>query len=95
VLPLRWINAGAGKFVQITIMGRSIANESTLVAPSEQRPDTVGAMRALAGRLALATVPAAWPAGVSQLAQAVDACQRSEPSQVSAGWPVRGNYLTT
>jgi hypothetical protein len=76
-------------------MGRSIVNEPTLAAPSEQCPDTAGAMAALAGRLALATVPAAWPAGVSQLAQAVDACQRSEPGQVSAGWPVRGNYLTT
>jgi len=92
---LRWINVGAGQFVQIANMGRFIGNLSTLAAAPEQRPDTAGAMAALAGGLALATVPAAWPAGVSQLAQAVDACQRSEPSQVGAGLPVRANYLTT
>jgi hypothetical protein len=52
-------------------------------------------MAAMAERLALATVPAAWPTGVSQLAQAVDACQRCEPGQVGMDWLTRGDYLTT
>jgi hypothetical protein len=36
----------------------------------------------LSDRLGLNTVPAAWPTGVSQLAIAVDACQRRENSDV-------------
>ena len=48
-----------------------------------QRPDTAGTVAGMGGPLALATVVAAWPAGVSQLAQHVDACQRSEPGQVA------------
>ena len=35
----------------------------------------------------LATVPAAWPSGVSALAQAVDACQRRDPRE--AEWLAR------
>jgi hypothetical protein len=43
-------------------------------------------MAAAARRLALATVPAAWPTGVSQLAQAVDACQRCQPGEARTDW---------
>jgi hypothetical protein len=96
---LRWINVGAGELLQIVIMGRFIKNQSTLTAPSEQRPDSAGTVAATARQLALATVPAAWPTGVSQLAQAVDACQRSDPGQVGTDWLLRAAgaraYLTT
>jgi hypothetical protein len=54
-----------------------------------QRPDTAGGMAGVGGPLVLATVVAAWPAGVSQLAQHVDACQRSEPGQVGVDWLAR------
>jgi len=60
-------------------MDRSSNPQST----HTQRPDTAGTVAGMGGPLALATVPAAWPAGVSQLAQHVDACQRSEPGQVA------------
>jgi hypothetical protein len=53
---------------------------------SRQRPDTAGAVVVMAAGFAPATVPAAWPTGVSQLAQAVDACQRYQPDQVHADW---------
>jgi hypothetical protein len=55
----------------------------------QQRPDTAGAMASTGGGYALATVPAAWPAGISQLAQAVEACQRGEPGQGGVDRPVR------
>ena len=35
-------------------------------------------LAAVTGQRKLATVPAAWPSGVSALAQAVDACQRRD-----------------
>ncbi len=57
-----------------------------LQTASEQRPEATGDMAAMAGRLVLATVPAAWPTGVSQLAQAVDACQRYQPGEARTDW---------
>jgi hypothetical protein len=52
----------------------------------EPRSEATGDMAAAARRLALATVPAAWPTGVSQLAQAVDACQRCQPGEARTDW---------
>ena len=57
----------------------------------QPRPDTAAAIVAAAERLVLATVPAAWPAGVSQLAQAIDACQRGQPGQGGLDWSVRAS----
>jgi hypothetical protein len=88
---LRWINAGSIEWVQTITMDRFSKPQTG----PRQRPDTAGAMAAMAERLALATVPAAWPTGVSQLAQAVDACQRCEPGQVGMDWLTHGDYLTT
>ncbi len=34
-------------------------------------------------------VPAAWPTGVSQLAQAIDACQRCDTAEVCIDWLAR------
>ena len=70
-------------------MGRIIKNQSMRAPPSAQRPDSVGNLPALAERHDLVTVPAAWPTGVSQLAIAVDACQRSEAGQVGMDWLAR------
>jgi hypothetical protein len=61
--------------------------------------DQVRIMKSVTGSHGLATVPAAWPTGVSQLAQAVDACQRSEPGHMGMDWLARApsgrDYLTT
>lgn len=48
--------------------------------------DHVANMAAMTGRLGLDTVPAAWPTGVSHLAQAIDACQRCDAGEVCADW---------
>ena len=57
-------------------------------AAPQQRPDTVCAMAAASGQFAVAAVPvvAAWPAGASQLAIAVDVCQRSNDVEVHRDW---------
>ena len=49
-------------------------------------PDRVPNMAAMAGRLGLTTVPAAWPTGGSQLARAIDACQRCDAGEVCTDW---------
>jgi hypothetical protein len=46
-------------------------------------------MAALTSRLGLDTVVAAWPTGVSHLAQVVDACQRCEAGEVCTDWLAR------
>jgi hypothetical protein len=52
-------------------------------------PDHVSNMAAMTARLGVATVPAAWPQGVSQLARAVAACQRCDSATVCADWLTR------
>jgi len=47
-------------------------------------PDRALDALAMSGALDLSTVPAAWPTGVSQLAQAVDACQQCDTGGVCA-----------
>jgi len=55
--------------------------------PSQSGPEQRSeANRETVGQRVLATVPAAWPAGVSQLAQAVDACQRYQPGEARTDW---------
>ena len=55
----------------------------------EVHPDTVRNMAAMTERLGLATVPAAWPTGVPQLAQAIGVCQCCDASEVCSDWLVR------
>jgi hypothetical protein len=43
-------------------------------------------MAVMTERLGLAMVPAAWPTGVSHLAQAIDACQRCDTAVVCTDW---------
>jgi hypothetical protein len=52
----------------------------------QDRRDAAGRMAPMTERLGLATVAAAWPVGVSQLAQAIGACQRNETGQVRTDW---------
>jgi acetyl-CoA acetyltransferase len=56
---------------------------------SPAQADTARNLPAVAERHDLMTVPAAWPSGVSALAQAVDACQRSDSEQLSTDWLAR------
>ena len=49
-------------------------------------PDHVSNMAAMTGRIGLSTVPAAWPRGVSHLAQAIEACQRCDTAVVCTDW---------
>ena len=60
--------------------------KKTPLAPVPQA-NTDRKLAAITGQRKLATVPAAWPSGVSQLAQAVDACQRRDPRE--AEWLAR------
>ncbi len=90
---MRWINAGAAESAHTASM---VLYPHQLSSPAQA--DTVRNLPALPERHDLVTVPAAWPTGVSQLAQAVDACQRSEPGQGGMGWLPRAparDYLTT
>jgi hypothetical protein len=81
---LRWINAELAKSVQTASM---VLYPHQLSSPAQA--DTARKLPALAERHDLVTVPAAWPTGVSPLAQAVDACQRSDSEQVSKDWLAR------
>jgi len=52
-------------------------------------PDAVRNMAAMTGKLGLDTAPAAWPTGVSLLAQVIASCQRCEAGEVCADWLAR------
>ena len=54
--------------------------------PPKVSPDHVSNMAAMTGRIGLSTVPAAWPRGVSHLAQAIEACQRCDTAVVCTDW---------
>ncbi len=48
--------------------------------------DPVSNMAVMTARIGVSTVPAAWPQGVSQLARAIDACQRCDTAAVCTDW---------
>jgi hypothetical protein len=55
--------------------------------PSAPEPsNTVRNLPAVAERHDLVMVPAAWPAGASQLAIAIEVCQRSKDVEVHRDW---------
>ena len=56
----------------------------------ETQPATDRRMAAASGQQKPATVVAAWPAGVSVLAQAVEACQRRDAREAGPDLPLRG-----
>jgi len=76
---LRWINAGRAQSVQTDGMDR-FTKLQLLAATSRAQPDTVRRQMSVA---------AAWPAGVSQLAQTVNACQRRGANDVD--WLARAS----
>jgi hypothetical protein len=78
---LRWINAAHAELVQKPIMDRSQKYQSV-----DSSPDHVSNMAAMTARIGVSTVPAAWPQGVSQLAQAIEACQRCDTAVVCTDW---------
>jgi hypothetical protein len=82
---LRWIKTSDAKSDQIANMDRS----NKTMSSHQQRSDTVGGAVAWGAAPASATVPAAWPAAVSQLAQYLDAWQRSEQGQGDPDRPAR------
>jgi hypothetical protein len=84
---LRWIKAGAAESVHTATM---VLYPHQLSSPAQA--DTVRNLPALPERHDLVTVPAAWPTGVSALAQAVDACQRSDTEQVRSDWLARAQF---
>ncbi len=51
----------------------------------QMQPATDRKIAAVSGAVTLVTVPAAWPAGVSALAHAVNACQRRD---FHLDWPL-------
>lgn len=73
-------------------MTRYAKSSKVADAPADTNP--VGNLTEMAGRLGLsapvaAAWPAAWPTGVAQLAQAIDACQRCDTTEVCTDWLAR------
>jgi hypothetical protein len=74
---LRWINVERADSVQTIKMDRF-----TKAQLQAAQPGTVAG---------LATVKAAWPSGISPLAQAVDACQRRDARELSIDISLRAS----
>jgi hypothetical protein len=70
-------------------MNRSAKDKPMFAMAAKPSPDHVPNMAAMTKRLGLDTAPAAWPTGVSLLAQAIDACQRCEADAVCSDWLAR------
>ncbi len=82
---MRWINVRAANSVQLACM---MLYRSQLSAAAQ--PDTVRNLPAVAERHDLvavpAAIPAAWPAGASPLAIAIDVCQRRDNLEMRSDW---------
>ena len=83
-VSLRQINAGPAELVQTVTMVVFWKLKYRPAAPREAQPNTVRGSTALIERHELLPVPAAWPVGISQLAQAIDACQRDAAALIRA-----------
>jgi hypothetical protein len=57
--------------------------------PQKTQSSPAGNLAAMSERLDLPTVAAAWPTGISQLALAVDTCQRCDAGEVCTDWLAR------
>ena len=62
-----------------------------MIANAPAGSDPVGNIADMSRRLGLTepAVPAAWPTGVSHLAQAIEACQRCDTAVVCTDWLAR------
>jgi uncharacterized protein DUF6455 len=67
-------------------MIRSRKSKSMPTVLDQTSPQHARNMTVMTERLGLAMVPAAWPTGVSHLAQAIDACQRCDTAVVCTDW---------
>jgi hypothetical protein len=76
---LRWINVERAISVHLKNMDR-FDNPQTTSVTADSQPATVRVE---------ASVVAAWPAGVSPLAQAIDACQRYGADEKRTEWLAR------
>jgi len=83
-VSLRQINAGPAELVQTVTMVVFWKLKYRPAAAPEGQPDTMRGSTALIERHELLPVPAAWPVGISQLAQAIDACQRDAAALLRA-----------
>ena len=83
-VSLRQINAGPAELVQTVTMVVFWKLKYQPAAALEAQPDTVRGSTALIERHDQLPVPAAWPVGISQLAQAIDACQRDAAALLRA-----------
>jgi hypothetical protein len=72
---LRWINAAISNFGQSFKMIQ-LGKQKTAAARARIEPEIN--MAAVTELLGLSTVPAVWPTGASQLAQAIESCQRCD-----------------
>jgi Family of unknown function (DUF6455) len=90
---LRWINAGPAELVQIATMIRFYKPQTKTEGSPPEYTDTVRNMAKMSERLGLSTVPAAWPASISQLAQAIDACQRCDADELCNDWLARAPQI--
>ena len=70
-------------------MIQSKKDQAMLTSAPQPNPDHARNMGAMTERLGLNTAPAAWPTGVSLLAQAVDACQRCDADTMCTDWLAR------
>lgn len=52
----------------------------------KQSPDKARNFPAMAEKMGLPTVPAAWPTGMASLTQAYEACRRCDDDKVCADW---------
>lgn len=82
-LSLSWINIRAANSNLMGAMVLYQHQQGGQVAGSSQ---TVSNLPALAERHDLVTVPAAWPAGASQLAIAHDVIRRGNDVEVRSDW---------
>jgi len=81
---LLWINATHAKSVDPEKMEQMKEPQWPPLA-LQMQPTTDRNVAAVSGAVTLVTVPAAWPAGVSALALAVNACQRRD---FHLDWPL-------
>lgn len=72
----------ASGLVHVAAMSQKLSK----TADTRSSTDPVGNIADMSQRLSLSPVPAAWPTGVSQLAQAIEACQRCDTAVVCTDW---------
>jgi hypothetical protein len=86
---LRWIKAVLPESVQILKIIRFSRAQAEPTVRLYSGPGNLRNLSAMTARLGLDTAPAAWPAGVSLLAQVIDACRRCNTGELCSDWLAR------